>query len=58
MAKWCLKFDRALNDDERLNMGCTDEWGTHHMCEGCPHNRYMGDGSPITASIKDEEDWL
>ncbi len=48
MARWCLKRDHALNDDERWNLGCDDEWGTHHKCEGCPHNRYMGDGKAIT----------
>lgn len=42
MARWCLRNDRALNDDERWNSGCIDEWGTHHLCEGCPYNRYMG----------------
>ena len=46
MARWCLRNDHALNDD--WNIGCTDEWGTHHKCEGCPHNRYMGDGKPIS----------
>ena len=51
MAKWCLKRDHALNDDERWNLGCNDELVTHHKCEGCPHNRYMGDGSPITANV-------
>ena len=44
MARWCLRLDRALNDDERLNFGCADEWGTHHSCKGCPHNMPMGDG--------------
>jgi hypothetical protein len=48
MARWCLKRDHALNDDERWNLGCDDEWGTHHKCEDCPHNRYMGDGKAIT----------
>ncbi len=43
MARWCLKLDKALNDNECYNKGCTDEWGTHHPCKGCPHNRYMGD---------------
>ena len=47
MARWCLKRDISLNDNEYWNPGCTDEWGTHHKCEGCPHNRYMGDGKPI-----------
>ena len=47
MARWCLRNDYALNDDEKWNTGCTDEWGTHHQCEGCPHNRYMGDGKAI-----------
>ena len=46
MARWCLRNDYALNDD--WNTGCTDEWGTHHSCEGCQHNRYMGDGKPIS----------
>ena len=50
MARWCLKRDHALNDDEHWNLGCNDEWGTHHECEDCPHNRYMGDGSAITAN--------
>ena len=36
MARWCLRNDYALNDDEKWNSGCTDEWGTHHQCEGCP----------------------
>ena len=27
MARRCLRLDHALNDDERLNLGCTDEWG-------------------------------
>lgn len=48
MARWCLRLDRALNNDG-WNPGCTDEWGTYHQCEGCPHNRYMGDGKPFTA---------
>lgn len=48
MARWCLKRDHALNDDERFNMGCTDEWGTHHQCKDCPHNRNMGDGATYT----------
>lgn len=48
MARWCLRNDYALNDDEIFNFGCTDEWGTHHQCEGCPHNRYMGDGKAIS----------
>lgn len=43
MSRWCLKRDIALNGDESFNLGCTDEWGNHHKCEGCPHNRYMGD---------------
>ena len=51
MARWCLRIDRALNDNEQLNPGCIDEWGIHH-CEGCPHNRDMGDGKPITATFK------
>ena len=60
MARWCLRNDKenpylsglsALDDDERFNFGCTDEWGTHHSCKGCPHNRYMGDGKPISISI-------
>ena len=46
MARWCLRNDYALNDD--WNIGCTDEQGTHHSCEGCPHNMYMGDGKPIS----------
>ena len=46
MASWCLRNDYALNDD--WNTGCTDEWGTHHSCEGCPYNRYMGDGKAIS----------
>ncbi len=48
MSRWCLRTDRALNDDERWNFGCTDEWGTHHQCKGCPHNRYMGDDTAIS----------
>ncbi len=48
MARWCLRNDYALNDDERWNTGCTDEWGTRHSCKECPHNRYMGDGKPIS----------
>lgn len=48
MARWCLRNDHALNDDERWNTGCTDEWGTHHQCKECPHNRYMGDGKAIS----------
>ena len=52
MARWCLRNDYALNDDEKWNSGCTDEWGTHHQCEGCPHNRYMGDGKPISFNQK------
>lgn len=52
MARWCLRIDRALDDDDRLNFGCTDSWGTHHSCSGCPHNQYMGDGSAITASVE------
>ena len=51
MTRWCLRLDRSLNDDERLNFGCTDEWGTHHSCKGCIYNRYMGDGKPISISI-------
>jgi len=46
MARWCLRLDKSLNDDR--NTGCIDEWGTHHQCEGCPHNRYMGDGKAIS----------
>ena len=42
MSKWCLRLDRAIN--ENWSPGCTDEWGNHHKCEGCPHNREMGDG--------------
>ena len=45
MSRWCLKRDIALNDNESFNFGCDDEWGTHHKCEGCPHNMYMGDGA-------------
>lgn len=45
MSKWCLKRDIALNDDERFNLGCTDDWGNHHKCEGCPHNKSMGNGA-------------
>lgn len=52
MARWCLRLDRALSDDDRQNTGCSDEWGTHHKCKGCPHNRYMGNGKPFTASLK------
>lgn len=48
MARWCLRLDRSLDDDEKWNSGCTDEWGTHHSCEGCPHNKYMGDGKAIS----------
>lgn len=48
MARWCLRLDRSLNDDEILNFGCTDEWGTHHSCNKCPHNKYMGDGKAIS----------
>ena len=36
MARWCIKKDRGLNDDNRFNVGCTNEWGTHHSCEGYP----------------------
>lgn len=43
MARWCLRRDVALSDDERFNPGCEDEWGTLHLCEKCPHNMYMGD---------------
>lgn len=53
MARWCLKRDISLNDDELWNPGCTDEQGTHHSCEGCPYNRDMGDGKSITATFKD-----
>ena len=53
MARWCLRLDKALNDDERFNGGCKDEWGNYHDCGECPHNRYMGDGKPIIASVKD-----
>ncbi len=53
MARWCLRRDHALSDDERWNPGCTDEWGAHYSCSGCPHNRYMGDGSAITANASD-----
>jgi hypothetical protein len=48
MARWCLRRDVALSDDECFNLGCTDEWGTHHQCEGCHHNKYMGDGKAIS----------
>lgn len=51
MARWCLKRDRALDDDERFNMGCTDEWGTHHQCKGCPHNQNMGDGATYVGKV-------
>lgn len=50
MARWCLRNDYALNDDEKWNTGCTDDWGAHHSCKECPYNRYMGDGKPITNS--------
>ena len=52
MARWCLRMDKALNDDGRWNVGCIDEWGTRHSCEGCPHNRYMGNGKPFAVSAK------
>ena len=45
MATYCLRLDRSLNDDERYNKGCTDEWGVYHLCKGCPYNRYMGDNN-------------
>ena len=48
MARWCLRNDYALNDDEKWNIGCTDEWGTYHSCEKCPYNEYMGDGKAIS----------
>jgi hypothetical protein len=51
MARWCLRLDRALSDDERWNYGCTDEWGTHHQCEGCPHNRYMSGSNGLQSSF-------
>ena len=52
MARWCLYWDRALNDNGGWNIGCTDSFGVHHDCDGCPHNRYMGDGKPITSNYK------
>ena len=48
MSRYCLRNDYALNDDEKWNLGCTDEWGTHHSCKECSHNRYMGDGKAIS----------
>ena len=48
MARWCLRLDRALNDDECFNFGCKDDWGAHHSCKECPYNRYMGDGKAIS----------
>lgn len=48
MARWCLRNNYALCDDEKWNFGCNDEWGTYHHCEGCPYNRYMGDGKAIS----------
>lgn len=43
MTKWCTRFDKALDDNDNYNQGCTDEWGKHHSCKECPHNKYMGD---------------
>ena len=50
MAKWCIRLDRSLCDDESWNIGCTDEWGNHHDCKGCQYNRYMGDGLAFTST--------
>lgn len=47
MARWCMRLDIALSDDGRFDPGCCDEWGTQHLCDGCPHNQYMGDGQAI-----------
>ena len=33
---------------------CTDEWGTHHSCSGCPHNQNMGDCSALTAKVTED----
>jgi len=49
--RWCLRLDRALNDDERWNMGCVDDMGTHHKCDGCLHNQYMSEGSAIVGKV-------
>ena len=54
MSRWCLRRDRALSDDDRWNLGCTDEWGTHHSCNGCPHNQNMGDCSALTAKVTED----
>lgn len=50
MARWCIKLDRPICDEESWNIGCTDEWGNHHDCKGCQYNRYMGEGIAFTST--------
>ena len=57
MARWCLRLDKALSDDGVWDSGCTDEWGTHHDCKGCPHNRYMGNSKDMVTSAKPKNRW-
>lgn len=48
MGRWCLHLDKPINGDE----GCTDEWGVHHSCKGCPHNEYIGNNSSNCLTTK------